>query len=93
MLKKTKVKGSDQVKVTFTLPQDQPHGATSLVGEFNDWNPTANKLAKRSNNTFSTTVTLDAGKRYAFRYYAEDGTWFNDEAADDYEGQNCIVTT
>lgn len=96
MLKKSKAKGSDKVKVTFILPAGHPHGNAAVVGEFNDWDPTANQMSKRNNGTYSTSVTLDKGQRYAFRYYAADGTWFNDEAADAYEPNehgalNCIV--
>ena len=28
---------------------------------------------------------LDAGRRYAFRYLADGGRWFNDDAAHDYQ--------
>lgn len=98
MLKKSKAKGSDQVKVTFSLPLDNPYGAVAVVGTFNGWDPTANKMVKRANNSYSTAVTLEAGQRHAFRYVAEDGNWFNDDKADGYElnehgGQNCIVET
>jgi 1,4-alpha-glucan branching enzyme len=98
MLKKSKVKGADQVKVTFSLPLDNPYGAAAVVGDFNNWDPTANKMAKRANNRYSTAVTLAAGQRYAFRYITEDGTWFNEEEADGYEvsehgSQNCIIET
>ncbi len=96
MLKKTKISGKNEVKVTFVLPGDQPHEKISVVGDFNNWDPGANKLKKRSNNTYSTVVTLKKGKSYAFRYYASDGIWFNDDAADDYVHNehgsvNCVV--
>ena len=96
MLKKNKVSGKNEVKVTFVLPADHPHTQASVVGDFNDWNPSTNKLRKRSNNTYSTAVTLKKGKSYAFRYYATDGTWFNDDEADDYVqnehgSMNCVV--
>jgi hypothetical protein len=32
-----------------------------------------------------TSVVLDAGRRYAFRYLADGGRWFNDDADDDYQ--------
>jgi len=96
MLKKKKLSGKNEVKVTFVLPADHPHKDASVVGEFNDWDPSANKLIKRNNNTYSTAVILEKGKSYAFRYYAPDGSWFNDEAADDYiqnehGSVNCVV--
>ncbi|MCP4360968.1 MAG: glycoside hydrolase [Chloroflexi bacterium] len=98
MLKKDKIRGSEQIKVTFVLPADHPHIHASVMGTFNEWNPSANKLVKRNNGTYSTAVNLDPGGRYEFRYFATDGTWFNDEAADGYEpgeygSDNCIVET
>lgn len=32
----------------------------------------------------TATLTLPAGNRYAFRYLADGGRWFNDEDADGY---------
>jgi hypothetical protein len=53
-------------------------------------------LIKRINGTMSTSITLDPGQKVRFRYYSEDGAWFNDEAADRYEvgehgAENCVV--
>ena len=53
---------------------------------------------KRNNGTRSASITVDTGKKYRFRYYCADGTWFNDEAADEYEvgehgSENCVVLT
>jgi 1,4-alpha-glucan branching enzyme len=98
MLKKTQINNKNLVKVTFVLPADHPHARASVVGDFNDWDVSTNKLVKRSNNTYSTAVTLKKGKKYAFRYRTRDGVWFNDEAADAYVlnehgSQNCIVKT
>lgn len=85
MIRKKKIKDSDQVRVTFILPGDHPYGEVAVVGDFNDWDPSANPFVRRSNQTYSTAAVLDAGERYAFRYLCEDGSWVNDEAADDYE--------
>ena len=98
MIKKHTSKKSSQVKVTFVLPGDHPHGNVSVVGDFNGWNPTANPFAKRSNNTFSTAVNVETGARHAFRYITEDGQWLNDDEADGFEhtpfgSVNCVLET
>ncbi|MGC9357402.1 MAG: isoamylase early set domain-containing protein [Anaerolineae bacterium] len=83
MLKRKGFRDSDKVKVTFVLPDDAPRA--SVVGDFNDWDPNANPLIRRSNHTYSTSVILEPGKRYAFRYRTLDGEWFNEEGADAQE--------
>ena len=79
MLKRTHERTGE--KVTFSLTIDQP---VSVVGDFNGWDPHAHPLTKRTNGTRSVAVVLPAG-RYAFRYLAADGEFFDDEAADGYE--------
>jgi 1,4-alpha-glucan branching enzyme len=99
MIKKVNKRHSDRVKVTFILPEDHPHGdALSVVGDFNDWTPGEHSFVRRSNQTFSTNVTLKEGDRYAFRYYSEETGWINEEEADDFVpnehgSTNCVVET
>jgi hypothetical protein len=98
MLKREAIKGSDQVKVTFVIPNDPVQPRISVVGDFNNWDPNATVFVKRQNNTRSVSATVDTGKRYRFRYYSADGNWMNDDAADAYEpnehgSQNCILIT
>ncbi|HUP69279.1 MAG TPA: isoamylase early set domain-containing protein [Acidimicrobiales bacterium] len=88
-------KGSDQVKVTFALPEDTVAGRAAVVGDFNDWDPTATPLRKKGDQRVAT-VTVPAGSRYAFRYVTEDGRWFNDDTAYGYEangfgGDNAVI--
>ncbi|MEZ4673278.1 MAG: isoamylase early set domain-containing protein [Caldilineaceae bacterium] len=85
MIKKQIVKSSSQVKLTFVQPYDESKPRTFVVGDFNDWTPAINPLVKRSNGTASASITVKAGECVRFRYYTEDGAWFNDEAADSYE--------
>ena len=97
MIKKAADK-NDQVKVTFVMPYSEGQAALSVVGDFNDWQPGATKMVKRNNGTCSVSISLDAGKRYLFRYFGEDGVWVNDEAADAYEvsehgTDNCVLLT
>jgi 1,4-alpha-glucan branching enzyme len=96
MIKKEAIKNSDQVKLTFVLPNDARRARVSVLGDFNDWDPAANPLLKRNNGTMSTSVTLPAGQRVRFRYFSTAGEWFNDTSADAYEpgeygADNCIV--
>lgn len=82
MIRRSKVAKSNEVKVTFALPVDQPDGAVSVVGDFNDWTPGRTVLAKRANGTRSASITLPAGSRVRFRYLGENGHWFDDTEAD-----------
>jgi hypothetical protein len=84
----------DKVKVTFALPVDEEPGEVFVAGDFNAWNPGATRL-KRRGDLRRASLILNAGRRYAFRYY-RDGHWFSDDRAGAYEvneyGQsNCIV--
>ncbi len=64
--------------VQFVLPDDIHDGPVSAVGSFNDWNPSAHKLVKRSNGTRSVTVKVPAGEVVRFRYLGSGGVWFDD---------------
>jgi 1,4-alpha-glucan branching enzyme len=88
-------KKGDQVKVTFSLAARNTNARVFLVGDFNGWRAGAN-MFKRRGDADVASVTLSAGRRYEFRYVDEDGTWFNDEAADGYTsnafgGDNSVV--
>ncbi|HDQ71304.1 MAG TPA: hypothetical protein ENN19_04300 [Chloroflexi bacterium] len=94
MILRRKVKDSDRIKISFALPEEHPHAAHAYVaGEFNDWDPKADRLVRRSNATYSAVLTLEKGRRYAYRYVTEDGVWFNTDDADEYEGENGILLT
>jgi len=97
MIKKAADKNG-KIKVTFVLPYSDGQAPVAVVGDFNGWNQASTRLAKRNNGTCSVSLLLDPEQRYRFRYYTEDGTWFNDEAADAYEvsehnSENCILLT
>ena len=98
MIKKQTLKSKKQVKVTFALPLEKVDSKVSVVGDFNEWDPSKNTLVKRSNGMASATVTLKAGEHYAFRYVSEEGKWLNDEEADAVEvspfgTKNSVVLT
>lgn len=83
MIRKQKNKGN--VKVTFILPGDHRLGRASVVGDFNGWRPGKNRFMKRSNGTYSASVDLKAGKRFAFRFLGENGEWADEPEADDHQ--------
>ncbi|MFY9933369.1 MAG: isoamylase early set domain-containing protein [Streptosporangiaceae bacterium] len=80
MIKTTRAGRDGTIRVTFALPADEPGGAVSVVGDFNDWNPYAHPLRKRANRTRSAAVTVKTGSTLHFRYLAEGGVWFDDES-------------
>jgi 1,4-alpha-glucan branching enzyme len=81
VIKTTKAGRNGTVRVTFALPADEPGGAVSVVGDFNNWNPYAHPLRKRANRTRSAAVTVKSGSTLHFRYLADGGVWFDDESA------------
>jgi hypothetical protein len=92
MIKTTRPGRDGSVRVTFALPADEPGGAVSVVGSFNDWNPYAHPLRRRANRTRSAAIMVQAGSTLHFRYLAEGGVWFDDETMPAREGQGITLT-
>ena len=92
MIKTTRPGRDGSVRVTFALPADDPGGAVSVVGSFNDWNPHAHPLRRRANRTRSAAVTVQAGSTLHFRYLAEGGVWFDDETLPAQDGRGVTLT-
>jgi hypothetical protein len=94
MIDKKRAGDGSSVEVTFRLPVDRRTAAVAVAGDFNAWDPTATPLLVYDDQRVAA-VRLEAGRRYAFRYYA-DGEWFNDERADEYQpnefgGYDCVI--
>lgn len=86
------------VKVTFVVPCEQLDAPVSVVGDFNDWDPLATPMRRRSNHTRSVAVEVPAGRRIEFRYLADGGEWLTDEDADGVVrtpigARNAVLTT
>jgi len=92
LIKTAKPQRNGMVRVTFTLPTDRPDGAVSVVGDFNDWDPFAHPLRRRTNGTRSAAVTVRAGSTLRFRYLAEGGMWFDDESVAAPDGHGGAIT-
>lgn len=81
MIKRAPANG--QVKVTFALPVDEIDQPVSVVGDFNQWDPYAHPLKKRSNGTRSASIQLAEGETVRFKYLTADGRWLTDPEADE----------
>lgn len=83
-ISKTYSKSKPVCKVTFEVSAEAVNGgkSVSLLGDFNEWNPTA--LKKQKDGNFKASVELEKGKEFAFRYLVDNDVWINDEAADKY---------
>jgi 1,4-alpha-glucan branching enzyme len=92
VIKTSKPSRDGTVRVTFALPIDDPGGAVSVVGNFNDWNPYSHPLRRRANQTRSAAVTVRAGSTLHFRYLGEGGAWFDDETVSVQHGQDAMIT-
>jgi len=84
MLKKNYSKSGHSCRVTFDLPAEINAATASLCGEFNGWNPSANPMVHRRDGRFSTTISLQPGESYRFRYLLDGERWENDWDADGY---------
>ena len=80
------LKSKPVAKVTFELPAEAANGArvVSLVGDFNDWDVSAQPLKKQKDGSFKATVELPIGTEYQYRFIIDGETWANDWAADKY---------
>ncbi|SOE20653.1 Predicted 5' DNA nuclease, flap endonuclease-1-like, helix-3-turn-helix (H3TH) domain [Spirosomataceae bacterium TFI 002] len=89
-----------KTKVDFILPSEIVGEATSglLLGEFNNWDYNFGfPLKKQKDGSLKTTISLDAGGRFEYRYLLNDGRWVNDSNADQYvhiskyQIENCVI--
>ena len=74
--KKVATKKAATKNVTFTVHADKGK-AVYVAGEFNEWNPTAKKMAyKAKSGIYTATLKLAAGP-YQYKFVI-DGTWCAD---------------
>jgi len=73
-------------KVTFRLPKEAAHNAktATVVGDFNNWDPTEHKMKKLKNGDFTLTLGLPCNREYSFRYLIDANRWEDDWFADKY---------
>ncbi len=90
--------GNGKVEVTFTMPAIEGVNRLYLVGDFNDWSIAANPMTRGTDGSWGSTLPLDGGRSYQFRYFDNNGHWHNDWQADAYTpnqfgGDNSLVST
>jgi len=90
VIKRQKIK-SGKVKLTFVLPLDSCAEDASVIGDFNNWDPLAHPLKKRSNGTRSASIEVDEGEVVEFKYLRDGGEWFCDTDVD-VNGENNSCT-
>lgn len=96
MITKTPAKKGGTTKVTFELPAEYAGERVYLCGDFNEWSPEATPMTKRKDGRFSTTVTLQSGRSYRFRYLVDGDRWVDDPSPDQfvdnsYGTKDCVV--
>lgn len=97
MLKKNYTKSGRSCRVTFKLPAEIEAETVALLGDFNEWDAESNLLTARKDGSHSTTISLEAGQDYRFRYLLDSDRWINDEAADNevanrFGTLDCVVS-
>ncbi len=85
-----------RVSVTFTIDPGVGAQSAAVCGEWNDWSTDADVMRRDAEGGFSTTVDLEAGRAYRFRYLLDGERWDNDWAADaylpnDFGGDDSVV--
>ena len=97
MLSKKFLKSKPVCQVTFELPADIEAKQVCVVGDFNSWDDTANPMRKVK-GVWKTTLKLEQGHEYQYRYFVNGSEWHNDHDADKYvpnnvDGDNSVVET
>jgi 1,4-alpha-glucan branching enzyme len=85
-IKKQYSKTKQDCKVTLTFPVKAAKDAkkVSVVGDFNDWDSSANPMKKFKTGEYKTSLTLEKDKEYQFRYLIDGKVYENDWEADKY---------
>jgi len=97
MIKKTKIRGSKMISVTFATFEHSEANELSLVGEFNDWSPETHPMRRRKDGAWAATVRLQKGSEHQYRFLVDGADWASDPEADElvenpYGGKNSVVS-
>jgi 1,4-alpha-glucan branching enzyme len=67
-------------KITFSLPKEAVETAetVAVLGEFNGWDVKSSfPLKKQKDGSFKTTLALESGKEYQYRFIINGEQWEN----------------
>lgn len=97
-IKKQYLKTKPFCKVTFTLAKNIAASANqvNLAGDFNNWDTESIPMKKMKNGEFTTTLELEKGKEYQFKYIINGKDWVNETGADKYvlnefQSENSVI--
>ena len=95
---KTATPAPKKTKVAFVLPKEAVENAetVAVLGDFNNWQNGV-VLTKQKDGSFKTTVELEKGRSYEYRFLINGEKWENDWAAEAYNptpfgNYNSVVT-
>jgi len=73
-------------KVTFSFALNAADGVKTIqvLGDFNNWDNKVAPKMKKGKEDFSTSIELNAGQSYEFKYLLDGTKWENDFSADSY---------
>ena len=73
-------------KVTFSFALNAAEGVKTIqvLGDFNNWDNKVAPKMKKGKEDFSTSIELNAGQSYEFKYLLDGNRWENDFSADSY---------
>jgi hypothetical protein len=96
MPKKRLLKDRGVVRVTFELPPDVQGETVHLVGDFTSWQGIP--MEKQNDGKWQTTLDLEPGRSFEFRYLIDGTRWENDWDADHYlrnefGNENSVIET
>lgn len=80
------LKSKPVCKVTFKLPKEAAAEAkkVAIAGDFNNWSTKKTAMKKLKDGSFSTTLDLETGKEYAYKFLIDGEIWENDWNAEKY---------
>jgi 1,4-alpha-glucan branching enzyme len=96
-LKKQYIKTKPVCKVTFILAKDiTSANHVNLAGDFNNWDIETIPMKKAKSGEFTTTLELEKGREYQFKYLIDGKEWINETEADkyvtnEYQSENSVI--